>query len=74
MLASARDYRLVMGNDTVVTDDRIPKIGLYTIDKRQMESWGVEYTAETIIDELFLSRYVGLGAASIMCKDIDDTE
>ena len=72
MLASARNYRLTMGNDTVVTDDRIPKTGLYTIDKRQMESWGVEYTAEAIIDELFLSRFVGLGAASILDKNSVD--
>lgn len=72
MLASARNYRLTMGSDTVVTDDRIPKTGLYTIDKRQMESWGVEYTAEAIIDELFLSRFVGLGAASILDKNSVD--
>lgn len=72
MLASARKYRSTMGNDTVVTDDRIPKTGLYTIDKRQMKSWGVEYTAEGIIDELFLSRFVGLGAASIVDKNSVD--
>lgn len=73
MLASARNYRLTFGNDIVVTDDRIPKTGLYTIDKRQMESWGVEeYTAEAIIDELFLSRFVGLGAASILDKNSVD--
>lgn len=48
MLASARKYQSTMENDTVVTDDRIPKTGL------------------------FLSRFVGLGAASIVDKNSVD--
>ncbi len=62
MLAAARNYQKIVGIDTVVTDDRIPKTGLYTIDKRQLEIWGIEYTAESVIDELFFSRFVILGA------------
>ena len=62
MLAALKEHRDVYGIKTVITDDRIPKTGLYTIDKRQIELWGEEYTAETIIDELFYSRFTAVGA------------
>ena len=55
------EYQKVMGTDIVVTDDRIPKSGLYTVDKRQLELWGMNYNCENIIDELFFSKFVGLG-------------
>ena len=61
MLEALRSHREVFGITTVVTDDRIPKTGLYTIDKRQLELWGLEYTAESIIDELFFSRFAEMG-------------
>ena len=48
-----------------MTDDRIPKTGLNTIDKRQMELWGLEYTAESVIDELFFSRFIAMGVVPI---------
>ena len=66
MLTALRDHRKIMGIDTVVTDDRIPKTGLYTIDRRQMEKWGVAYTTESILDELFYSRFVALGATPLL--------
>lgn len=62
MLAALKEHRDVYGIKTVITDDRIPKTGLHTIDKRQIELWGEEYTAETIIDELFYSRFTAVGA------------
>lgn len=62
MLEALENHRKIFGVKTVVTDDRIPKIGLYTIDKRQLELWGREYTADSIIDELFFSRFIDLGA------------
>lgn len=65
MVETLREYRSVMGNDIVVTDDRIPKSGLYTIDKRQLEKWHVDYTAASIIDELFYSRFMTLGSAPV---------
>ncbi|MBP3313462.1 MAG: ATP-binding protein [Oscillospiraceae bacterium] len=61
MLEALRSHRKVFGTKTVVTDDRIPKTGLYTIDKRQLELWGVEYTANSFIDELFFSRFNEMG-------------
>ncbi len=61
MLDKIEKYQEAMGTDIVVTDDRIPKTGLYTIDKRQLELWGMDYNSETIIDELFFSKFVGLG-------------
>ncbi len=58
---SVEEHQEIVGKDIVVTNDRIPKTGLYTIDKRQIELWGREYNKETIIDELFYSRFIGLG-------------
>lgn len=66
IFASMRNYRRIVGKDTVVTDDRIPKTGLYTIDKRQLELWGVEYNSESIIGELFSSRFALMGSMAIL--------
>lgn len=65
MLEALRSHREIFGITSVVTDDRIPKTGLYTIDKRQIELWGLEYTAESIIDELFFSRFTAMGVIPI---------
>ena len=65
MLEALENHRKIFGVTTVMTDDRIPKTGLYTIDKRQLELWGQEYTAESFIDELFFSRFITLGAVPI---------
>lgn len=61
LLMKMRKYRSIMGIDMVVTDDRIPKTGLNTIDQRKLQAWGVENTREAVIDELFFSSYVTLG-------------
>jgi len=45
-------------NKVIVTNDRIPKTGLYTIDKRILSKLYGEYSKETIINELFYSRYI----------------
>ena len=73
MLENLRDCRKIMGTDIVVTDDRIPKIGLYTIDKQQMKKWGVQYTKESIIDELFYSKFAALGSLPLLTNADDDT-
>ena len=39
----------------------LQQLCVYTIDKRQLERWGREYTAEAFIDELFFSRFVVIG-------------
>ncbi len=61
MIKKLIDHQQALGVTTVITDNRIPKTGLYTIDKRQLERWGREYTAEAFIDELFFSRFVVIG-------------
>ena len=61
MLESLKNHRKLFGVATVVTDDRIPKTGLHTIDKRQLERQGLDYTSESIIDELFFSQFSNLG-------------
>lgn len=65
MLAALKKQREIFGAKTVISDDRIPKTGLYTIDKRQIELWGESYTAESIIDELFYSRFATVGVVPI---------
>lgn len=65
ILESLKNHREIFGVTTVMTDDRIPKTGLYTIDKRQLELWKQDYTKESIIDELFYSNFITLGAISI---------
>lgn len=69
MLGKIEEYQKNMGIDIVVTNDRIPKTGLYTIDKRQMELWGLDYNRENIIDELFFSSFIGLGTIPIQEKE-----
>lgn len=69
MISATKKHPKLVGTDTVVTDDRIPKTGLYTIDKRQMEKWNEEYTAQSIIDELFFSKFVSLGVTPTMTDD-----
>lgn len=65
MLEDLENHRKIFGVTTVVTDDRIPKTGLYTIDKRQLELWGQEYTARSFIDELFFSKFITLGVVPV---------
>lgn len=61
----AEEQRKVLGTDIVITNDRIPKTGLRTIDKREFEFWGVDYNFENIIDELFYSNFAVLGVIPI---------
>ena len=72
MMTKLHECQKVVGTDIVVTNDRIPKTGLYTIDKRQMAKWGVPYTAESIIDELFYSRFATLGSLPFLTNEVDD--
>ena len=65
MLEALHSHRKIFGITSVVTDDRIPKNGLYTIDKRQLELWKQNYTAESFIDELFFSRFSTMGEVPI---------
>ena len=73
MLSNLLNYQKMVGTDIVVTDDRIPKTGLYTIDKRQMEKWGSPYTTEGIISELFYSRFAALGSIPLLTDDNNNT-
>ena len=65
LLKSLSDNRKIFGITSVITDDRIPKTGLYTIDKRQIEKRGVQYTEESIINALFASIFATLGDSSL---------
>ena len=71
LLEAIRRHREIYGITTIITDDRIPKTGLYTIDKRQLELWGQEYTAGSIIDELFFSRFIAIGVVSTAEEKIE---
>lgn len=54
-------HQSVFGVDTVVTDDRIPKTGLYMIDKEQLTEAGEELDIENIVEELFVCSFAWLG-------------
>lgn len=69
MHKATQSYQKIVGVDTVVSNDRIPKTGLYTIDKRNMEKQGLAYTSEAVIDELFFSRFACLGISQIINED-----
>ncbi|MBM6715754.1 ATP-binding protein [Gemmiger formicilis] len=55
------EHRKIYGITSVITDDRIPKTGLYTIDQRQLLLWEQKYTADAILSELFYSRFIVMG-------------
>lgn len=49
------------GKDQVITDDRIPKTGLFTVDRKKMERDNLEYNVDNIVFELFHSRFLYIG-------------
>ena len=52
-------------NEQRIHNDRIPKTGLYTIDKHSMQQCGIDdYTSNTIIHELFFSQFVEMSLPS----------
>ncbi len=69
MWEAIQNHRKIFGTTTIVTDDRIPKTGLYTIDNAILSFGGKSITRSPIIDELFFSRYTTLGAVSISEND-----
>jgi hypothetical protein len=44
-------YENIMGKDVIVTNDRISKHGLYTIDRQALQKRKIDYTSENIINE-----------------------
>lgn len=60
-----QQQRQTFGIKTVITDNRIPKTGLYTIDRNLIEMSGLKYTTTNIIDKLFYSKFVLLGNVEI---------
>lgn len=54
-----RNMLIQVPTAVIVTDSRIPKNGLFTIDKRNIKKWwpDYEYSKETIINELFYSAF-----------------
>lgn len=55
-----REHIEKTGEDLVVTDNRIPKVGFFTIDKKAMEEDNFEYNADNIINSLFTCRYMNI--------------
>lgn len=55
-----KEHIIKTGEDLVVTDNRIPKVGLFTVDKKSMEENNVEYNTENIINSLFTCRYMNI--------------
>lgn len=49
------------GSNIVANSNRIPINGFYTIDKSLIESEGLEYNDQNIIDRLFRCNYINIG-------------
>lgn len=63
ILSRIDSRRAVLGVDNVVTNNRIPKTGLYTIDRSTMQNNGIEeYSSDSLIEELFYSSFYKLGS------------
>ena len=61
LIANKKKNQAKRGNDVVVTDDRIPKIGLMTIDNLKLKEWGLEGDNDSILEAMFHSNYVSMG-------------
>lgn len=60
--ANLKERQAVLGIDRIITSDRIPKSGLRTIDRKNMSECGIkDYSPDSIILELFFSRFVEMG-------------
>lgn len=55
-----REHIEKTGEDLVVTDNRIPKVVFFTIDKKAMEEDNFEYNADNITNSLFTCRYMNI--------------
>lgn len=60
ILELQREHIEKTGEDLVVTDNRIPKVGFFTIDKKAMEEDNFEYNTDNIINSLFTCRYMNI--------------
>ena len=60
ILELQREHIEKTGEDLVVTDNRIPKVGFFTIDKKAMEEENFEYNTDNIINSLFICRYMNI--------------
>lgn len=61
MLAALEKSRSIFGAKRIITDNRIPKIGMYTLDKCYFDALGEEFSADSFINELFVSQLAGIG-------------
>lgn len=61
-IKNLREHIVKSGRDIVITDDRIPKTGLFLLDKRKLESIGHEFNEENLLYDLFWPDFLKLGA------------
>lgn len=57
-LSKHREKQSDCGVETIISDNRIPKTGFYTVDKQIMQRMKIEFTKESLLKELFLSEYI----------------
>ena len=66
------DHIARYGNNLIVCGNRMPYNDYLTIDKRYMDSLGLEFTADEIITELFHDVYSVMGIIDRMKKQDDE--
>lgn len=54
-------HRQDYGNNLIISSNRIPQSGLYTLDKRNFNGTETEITSKNIIEKLFGSRFALVG-------------
>ncbi len=60
-LEAFESHRRIAGQDIVITDERWPRSGLKTIDKRWVMQYGKSYSMETLVSALFSCPYLPMG-------------
>lgn len=57
---AANKHRTIFGTSRIITDDRIPKDGLYSLDDQHFQKYGLNIESD-LISELFRSEFAYLG-------------
>ncbi len=61
-LRAMHEHNKKTGKDIVITDDRIPKVGLYLIDDKTLTLNYGEVKRDTILSGLFSSSFLDIGS------------
>lgn len=64
------EYKKIYGDNIIVSNNRFPKNNYFCVDKRFLLNQGKEYTADSVLNELFRSNFLTFGVLDRL--DIDN--